>query len=45
MAKKAMKVKQQRNQKFSSREYSRCKILWPPTCLFKKIRNLQNLLP
>ena len=37
MAKKAMKVKQQRNQKFSN--------LWPPTCLFKKIRNLQNLLP
>ena len=26
MAKKAMKVKQQRKQKFSSREYSRCKI-------------------
>ena len=24
MAKKAMKVKQQRKQKFSSREYSRC---------------------
>ena len=43
MAKKAMKVKQQRNQNFSSREYSQN--LWPPTCLFKKIRNLQNLLP
>ena len=39
MAKKAMKVKQQRNQKFSLQN------LWPPTCLFKKIRNLQNLLP
>ena len=45
MAKKAMKVKQQRKQKFSSREYSRCKICGPPTCLFKKIRNLQNLFP
>ena len=30
MAKKAMKVKQQRNQKFSSREYSRCKICGRP---------------
>ena len=28
MAKKAMKVKQQRKQKFSSREYSRCKIAY-----------------
>lgn len=27
MAKKAMKVKQQRKQKFSSREYSRCKFV------------------
>ncbi|MBQ2151832.1 MAG: 30S ribosomal protein S14, partial [Clostridia bacterium] len=26
MAKKAMKVKQQRTQKFSTREYTRCKI-------------------
>ena len=30
MAKKAMKVKQQRKQKFSSREYSRCKICGRP---------------
>ena len=45
MAKTSMKVKQQRKAKFSSREYSRCKNLWSSTCLFKKIRNLQNLLP
>ncbi len=30
MAKTSMKVKQQRPQKFSSREYSRCKICGRP---------------
>ena len=30
MAKKSMKVKQQRKQKFSTREYSRCKICGRP---------------
>ena len=42
MAKTAMKIKQQRKQKFSTREYTRCNI---STFCFKKIRNLQNLLP
>ena len=36
MAKKAMKVKQQRNQKFSSREYSRCKICGRPHAYLRK---------
>ena len=35
MAKTSMKVKQQRAPKFSTRAYTR----------FKKVRNLQNLLP
>ena len=43
MAKTSMKVKQQRKAKFSTREYSQN--LWSSTCLFEKIRNLQNLLP
>ena len=30
MAKKSMKIKQQRNAKFSTREYSRCKICGRP---------------
>ena len=41
MAKTAMKIKQQRKQKFSTREYNRCRICGR----LKKIRNLQNLLP
>ncbi len=36
MAKTAMKIKQQRKQKFAVREYA---------CISEKIRNLQNLLP
>ena len=36
MAKKAMKVKQQRKQKFSSREYSRCKICGRPHAYLRK---------
>ena len=35
MAKTAMKIKQQRKQKY----------LWTSTFCFKKVRNLQNLLP
>ncbi len=45
MAKTAMKIKQQRKQKFSTREYTRCRYLWTSTFCFKKVRNLQNLLP
>ncbi len=55
MAKTAMKIKQQRKPKFSTRAYTRCKIcgrpiyslqnLWSSTFSVKKIRNLQNLLP
>ena len=30
MAKTAMKIKQQRNQKFSTREYNRCRICGRP---------------
>ena len=37
MAKKAMKVKQQRKQKFSSREYSRCKICGRPHAYFREL--------
>ena len=44
MAKTAMKIKQQRKQKFSTREYTRCNICGRHI-LFKKVRNLQNLLP
>ena len=36
MAKTAMKVKQQRKQKFSTREYNRCRICGRPTCIFEK---------
>ena len=45
MAKTAMKIKQQRTPKFSSREYTRCKICGPSPFGSEKIRNLQNLLP
>ena len=44
MAKTSMKIKQQRAPKFSTREYSRCRICGRPHA-YKKIRNLQNLLP
>ena len=37
MAKTAMKIKQQRKQKLQ--------YLWTSTFCFKKVRNLQNLLP
>ena len=36
MAKTAMKVKQQRKQKFSTREYSRCKICGRPHAYLRK---------
>ena len=39
MAKTAMKVKQQRKQKFSSREYTRCKICEKPHTKKKKNKN------
>ncbi len=45
MAKTAMKMKQQRKQKFSTREYNRCRILWTSTCIFKKIWYLPCMLP
>ena len=36
MAKKAMVVKQQRKQKFSTREYTRCKVCGRPHSVLKK---------
>ena len=36
MAKKAMVVKQQRKQKFSTREYTRCKVCGRPQSVLKK---------
>jgi small subunit ribosomal protein S14 len=36
MAKKAMKVKQSRKQKFSTREYSRCRICGGPHAYLRK---------
>ena len=36
MAKTAMKVKQQRKQKFSTREYTRCKICGRPHSVLRK---------
>ena len=45
MAKTAMKIKQQRKQKFAVREYNRWQNLRPSACISEKIRNLQNLLP
>ena len=36
MAKTAMKVKQQRKQKFSTREYNRCRICGRPHAYLKK---------
>ena len=45
MAKTSMKIKQQRKPKFSTREYSRCRICGRPACVFEKIWNLPYLLP
>ena len=45
MAKTAMKIKQQRNPKFSTQGYNRCRICGRPHAYLKKIWNLQNLLP
>ena len=42
MAKTSMKIKQSKKAKFSTQEYTRCRIC---ARLFKKIRHLQNLLP
>ena len=36
MAKTAMKIKQQRKQKFSTREYTRCKIRGRPHSVLRK---------
>ena len=36
MAKKSMKIKQQRNPKFSTQEYSRCKICGRPHAYLRK---------
>lgn len=44
MAKTSMKVKQQRKQKFSTREYTRCKICGRPHAYLRNME-LQNLLP
>ena len=44
MAKTAMKIKQQRKPKFSTREYNRCRICGRPR-LLKKVWYLQNLFP
>ena len=45
MAKKAMKVKQQRKQKFSSREYSRCKICGRPHAYLRKYGIYKGQIP
>ena len=42
MAKKSMKVKQQRKQKFSTREYSRCKICGRPHAYLRKYGTVQG---
>ena len=38
MAKTAMKIKQQRKQKFSTREYTRCKICGRPHSVYRKFK-------
>ena len=38
MAKKSMKVKQQRKQKFSTREYTRCSICGRPHSVYRKFK-------
>ena len=37
MAKTAMKIKQQRKQKFSTREYNRCRICGRPHVCFREL--------
>ena len=39
MARKAMKIKQQKKQKFSTREYSRCRICGRPHAYLRKHGN------
>ena len=45
MAKTAMKIKQQRKTEILYKRIQSLQNLWSSTCLLKKIRNLQNLLP
>ena len=45
MAKTAMKIKQQRKQKILHKRIYTLQYLWTSTFCFKKVRNLQNLLP
>ena len=45
MAKTSMKIKQQRPAKFSTREYTRCRICGRPPCVPEKVRHLPYLLP
>ena len=44
MAKKSMKVKQQRKQKFSTREYSRCRICGRPHAYLSKYGDRKHLM-
>ena len=45
MAKTSMKIKQQRKPKVLYQSIHTLQNLWPSTFCFKKIRNLQSLLP
>ena len=45
MAKKSMKIKQQRNDKILYQRIQPLQDLWSSTWISEKIRNLQNLLP
>ena len=45
MAKTSMKIKQQRPAEILHQRIQPLQNLWPSACIFKKIRNLQNLLP
>ena len=45
MAKKSMKIKQQRTPKFSTRAYTRCKICGRPHSSIKEIWYLQSMFP
>ena len=42
MARKSMVIKQQKKQKYSTREYNRCKICGRPHAYLRKVRYLQN---
>lgn len=44
MAKTAMKVKQARPAKFSTREYNRCKICGRPHAYLRNVRHLPYML-